>query len=97
MSMSNYPKWLLGLAFINLIPSLLSVFFLFGGVRPFGSSSSMPVDMMLFAMTQLLWLLPIAAFFFGLDRWMRGYNRMSILVLLTGIGLTITDVLLLFG
>ncbi|MBR1838499.1 MAG: hypothetical protein IJ786_02980 [Bacteroidaceae bacterium] len=61
--MNLYPKWLLGLAGINLLSILLSVFFLFGGVHPFGSSSDTAVNFLYYVATQLIWLLPIGAFF----------------------------------
>ena len=63
--MSNFPKWLLALAGTNLIPILLCPFFLFGGLHPFGTSEYTIVAFLLYVLTQLLWLIPIGAFFLG--------------------------------
>ncbi|MBR6926380.1 MAG: hypothetical protein IKH52_04140 [Bacteroidaceae bacterium] len=61
--MSLYPKWLLALAGANLLSVLLSVFYLFGGVQPLGTSENGLIRFLLFLTTQLLWLAPIVCFF----------------------------------
>ena len=54
--MSDFPKWLLALAGISLLPVLLSPFYLFGA-SPFGTSDSAFLRFLLYICTQLLWLL----------------------------------------
>ena len=95
--MREFPKWLLALAFLCLVPVFLSVFFLFGGVHPFGRAGGGLSGVALYFLTQFLWVLPVVAFFLGLDRWRRGYERLGLCILLAGLALTIADVFLLFG
>lgn len=75
--MSDFPKWLLALAGISLLPVLLSPFYLFGA-SPFGTSDSSFVRFLLYVITRLLWLLPLLLFFFSLDLYRRGYERAGI-------------------
>lgn len=76
-NVSDFPKWLLALAGISLLPVLLSPFYLFGAA-PFGSSDNGFVRFLLYMATQLLWLLPLVLFFFSLDYYRRGFERFGI-------------------
>lgn len=82
--MSDFPKWLLGLAGLSLIPLLLCPLFLFGGQHPFGTSGNAVVNFLLYLLTQLLWLAPTAMFFVSLDVWRRGFQRAGIALALLG-------------
>lgn len=75
--MSDFPKWLLALAGISLLPVLLSPLYLFGA-HPFGVAGSGWARFLLYLTTQLLWLVPLLLFFFSLDFYRRGYERIGI-------------------
>ena len=64
--MSEFPKKILALAALSLIPLLLAPLFLFGA-QPFGTAESKFGAFLLYLATHLLWVLPIASFFVGLD------------------------------
>lgn len=72
------------MAFAELIPALLCPLYLFGGAAPWGTSDSAFVRFLLYLLTQVLWLLPVFAFFFGLDIYRRGWKRYGIAIVLTG-------------
>ncbi len=95
--MEQYPKWLLALAFPCLLPVLLSIFFLFGGLRPFGRSEHIVVDFILFLAANLLWILPVLLFFAGLYAFGRTYERLSIGLLTVGMLLTALDIWLVMA
>jgi hypothetical protein len=86
---SDFPKWLLALAGISLLPVLLSPFYLFGA-SPFGTSDSTFLRFLLYICTQLLWLLPLLLFFFSLDLYRRGFER-------AGISLAVCSALIAVG
>lgn len=68
--MDQYPKWFLALNFPNVIIALgTMVFFLFGGIHPFGTVDSMFWNFLIYIFTQLLWVLPCGLFFFSLMSW----------------------------
>lgn len=69
--MRDFPRWLLALSFVSLVPLLLCPLFLFGA-HPFGTSESTFVSFLLYVLTQLLWLVPIVLFFTGLELYRRG-------------------------
>ena len=92
--MSDFPKWLLALAGVSLVPVLLSPLYLFGAT-PFGTSDSSLVQFLLYCATQLLWLLPLVLFFVSLDRYRRGFERIGIAVLLCGAAITAAGCVLL--
>ena len=94
--MSLYPKWLLALASINLLSLLLSVFYLFGGVQPFGTSYNGMVRFLLYVVAQLLWLLPVGCFFGSLRAHDHGHPVLAALVALAGIGTGCAGLVLLF-
>lgn len=93
--MKEFPKYLLALAFFNCLPVLLSVFFLFGGVHPFGLTANKWINMLFYLLTNLLWIVPIATFFVGLNESRRGYDLRATLILLIGVAFTIYDIVLL--
>ncbi|MBR1645125.1 MAG: hypothetical protein IJ684_07135 [Bacteroidales bacterium] len=93
--MKEFPRHILLMAFLCLIPALLSVFFLFA-LQPFGTSQNGLVRFLLYLLTQLLWLLPTCAFFAGLDRYRRGFPRAAYAILAAGLLLTAVDITLLF-
>ena len=92
--MSEFPKKILALAALSLIPLLLAPLFLFGA-QPFGTAESKFGAFFLYLATQLLWVLPIASFFVGLDYYLRGFERIGIAVLLCGAAITATGCVLL--
>ncbi len=77
--MSDFPKWLLALAGVSLLPVLLSPLYLFGAT-PFGTSDYRLVQFLLYCATQLLWLLPLVLFFVSLDYYRRGFERAAVAV-----------------
>lgn len=63
------------LAGANLWPAVACPFFLFGGLHPFGESSSVWVEGILYFLTNLLWIVPTLAFFASLELYRRGWER----------------------
>ncbi len=94
--MADFPKWLLALAGVSLLPTLLSPFFLFGAM-PFGTGSSRFTQFLLYLATQLLWLLPLLLFFCSLDRYRRGYERIGIGLAIAGACISLLGLLLILG
>lgn len=92
--MNEFPKRLLALAFFNLIPALLSVFFLFGGAT-IGHSSNRFFAFLLYLMSNLLWVFPVSTFFAGLNEFRRGYETRSLVLLIAGALFTVGDMLFL--
>jgi len=73
--MQGFPKWLLVAAFACAALGLIeSIFFLFGGLAPFGKG------LLAYALTQLIWLLPISAFFVGLRQWDHRRKTLAVLI-----------------
>lgn len=95
--MQGFPKSLLALAFFNLIAVLLSVFFLFGGMHIFGVSENGCVNVLLYVADQLLWLLPVTAFFASLKLYDYDKKALSYICATAGCLLTLFDCYLLFG
>lgn len=93
--MNDFPKWLLALAGTNLIPILLCPFFLFG-LQPFGTSDSGLVRFLLYLLTNLLWIIPIALFFVGLTLYRRCFEVPAVVVAVIGLLFTVADIWLLF-
>ncbi|WP_347719363.1 hypothetical protein [uncultured Alloprevotella sp.] len=92
--MNEFPKHLLALAFFNLIPALLSVFFLFGGAT-IGYSPNAILSFLFYFLSNLLWIIPVSTFFFGLNEFRRGYEKRSLALLIGGSLFTIGDILFL--
>lgn len=93
--MSDFPKWLLALAGTNLIPVLLSPFFLFGGLAPFGESDNGVIAFLLYVLSNLLWIVPLILFFVGLDLYRRLFEWLGIAVNVVGALLTAVDIWLI--
>lgn len=91
--MKDYPKWLLALAFLNIIPVFLSVFFLFGGLFKAPSSWGAFIGLLIYLLVNLLWVLPIVAFFIGLNDYRRGLKKRGTAILVLGNLLTLLDIL----
>ena len=91
--MKDYPKWLLALAFLNIIPVFLSVFFLFGGLFKAPSSWGTFIGLLIYLLVNLLWILPILAFFIGLNDYRRGFQKRGTAILVLGNLLTLLDIL----
>lgn len=72
--MSDFPRPLLVLAFVSIIPLLLSPLYLFGA-HPFGTGGNAFVRFLLYLLTQLLWFVPLVLFFVSLDQYRRGWTR----------------------
>lgn len=86
---------MLALAGVNLLPVVLSMFYLFGAT-PFGTSESSFIRFLLYVLTQMLWLVPLLLFFFSLDLYRRGYEHIGITLASIGCLITITGTILLF-
>lgn len=68
--MSQYPKWFLTLNFPNIIiPMIVMIFYMFGGVHPFGDVDNFFWSFVIYIFTQLLWIVPIILFFISLLSW----------------------------
>lgn len=93
--MKDFPKWMLALAGTNLIPILLCPFYLFG-LQPFGTSESGTVRFLLYLLTNLLWIVPIALFFVSLTLYRRYYVLPAVTVAVIGLLFTVADIWLLF-
>ena len=91
--MKDYPKWLLALAFLNIIPVFLRVFFLFGGLFKAPSSWGTFIGLLIYLLVNLLWILPILAFFIGLNDYRRGFQKRGTAILVLGNLLTLLDIL----
>lgn len=82
--MSEFPKWLLALAALSLIPTLCCPLFLFGG-KSLGSEASGFVSFLLYLVLQALWIVPAVSFFVGLDAWRRGYEKRGVIINVLGL------------
>lgn len=87
--MFDLPKWLLGLAFFNVLSLLSSVFLLFGAYMPFGYLESGVLRVLTYVLLQLMWVLPIVAFFAGIMCYDYGHRRLGVLILVAGNLLTL--------
>ncbi len=93
--MKDFPKWMLALAGVNLLPLLIAPFYMFGGLHPFGTTEWAVVNFLLYLLTNLIWLVPIWLFFVSLDFYRRGFERTGIAIAVGGILLTAVSGLLL--
>lgn len=75
--MSDYPKWLLALAGVSLLPLLACPLYIWGA-QPFGTSDSHFIRFLLSILTQLLWVVPLALFFVSLELYRRGWEYAGI-------------------
>lgn len=95
--MSLYPKWLLAVAGVNLLALLVSVFFLFGGLTPFGTSEYKVVRFLLYLCTNLLWVVPVLCFFGSLTLYGRGRRLLGVGTALLGWGCLAASLAILFA
>lgn len=95
--MSDFPKWLLALSGTNLIPILVCPLFLFGGLKPFGTTDYAVVNFLLYMLVQLLWLVPTLLFFLSLHLWRKCYELPAIVIAVIGLLFTVADILLLLN
>jgi len=77
--MSDFPKWLLGLAFISIVPVLVSPFYLFAA-PDFVNRQSGVGGLLLYVLVQLLWIVPLVLFFVSLDQYRRGFTRRGVAI-----------------
>lgn len=96
--MNQYPKWLLALIFPGvIIPAGTMIFYLFGGVRPFGSSDHWFWDFMLYLLPQLLWVVPVISFFLSLFLWGWMREKAAIFTGIVGLIISIASVFILIA
>lgn len=93
--MSDFPKWLLALAGINLLPLIVCPLFLFGDFHPFGTSDIGIANFLLYLLTNLLWVIPALIFFGSLELYRRCYELPAIVLAVLGVLLTVGDFILL--
>lgn len=93
--MSDFPKWLLALAGTNLVPILISPLFMFGGLRPFGTTEYAVINFLLYLLVQLLWIAPIGLFFLSLHLWRECFELPAIVLAVIGMLITLSDIILL--
>lgn len=82
--MSDFPKWLLALAGINLLPLVACPFYIFAAPT-FGTTPGTLANLLSFIGVQLLWIVPLCLFFAGLDRYRRGYERLGVALIVLGL------------
>lgn len=85
--MKDFPRWMLALAFTCLVPVFICPVYLFGGLRLFGSTDYTLVNFLLYLLQNLLWVVPIGAFFLSLDFYRRGFERIGVAIAILGIAL----------
>lgn len=83
--MKDFPRWMLALAFTCLVPILICPLYLFGGLHLFGTTNYTLVNFLLYLLQNLLWVVPIGAFFLSLDLYRRGFERMGVAIAILGI------------
>ena len=87
--MYDLPKWLLALAFFNVLSLVSSIFLLFGAYMPFGYLESGVLRFLSYLLLQLLWVLPLASFFVGIKCYDYRHRALGVSVLLAGNALTL--------
>ena len=93
--MDQYPKWFLALNFPNvIIPLGTMIFFMFGGVHPFGDVENWFWSFMIYMFCQLFWIAPIALFFASSVAW--GWIREKMSLVLCAFGWIINLVAIYF-
>ena len=95
--MRQFPWWMLALAFLNLWPAVACPLFLFGGLHPFGTSTSAWLNGLLYVLTNLLWVAPVLVFFLSLDLYRRGWEWQGACVATVGQLLTVAMGFWVFG
>lgn len=83
--MSQYPKWFLAINFPNIIIAMITMmFFMFGGVHPFGDVDSWFWSFMIYLFNQLFWIIPVASFFISVVSWGWMREKLAIITSLCG-------------
>lgn len=94
--MNQYPKWFLALIFPNvIIPIGTMIFYVFGGVTPFGQPDSHVFRFLLYLLMQLFWVLPVCSFFLSLFLWGNTFERAAIGTGVIGLLVSLTSIALL--
>ena len=93
--MKEFPKKILALAFFNLIALFLSIFFLFGGLLSPKNEVGDFVRLLIYIGVQLLWILPVASTFIGLNLYRLGFPKRSFAILIAGSLMTLGCIVLL--
>lgn len=73
---------------------VLMIFYMFGGVHPFGDFDNFFWSFMLYALTQMLWIFPLVLFFASVIAW--GGIRERLAVILASVGWIINIVAIYF-
>jgi hypothetical protein len=95
--MKDFPKWLLALAFVCIVPLFVSPFYLFGAITLVATPDNGVLRFGAYVLQNLLWLAPILCFFVGLDRYRRGFHKSGVAVVGIGVALTVAAVLTVTG
>lgn len=95
--MSQYPKWFLALNFPNVIIGLVTMlFFMFGGIHPFGDVENMFWSFIIYLFCQIFWIAPIILFFVSVLSWGWMRERLAIFTALAGWAINITAICIVF-
>ncbi len=77
--MEQYPKWFLALNFPNVVIAMvLMIFYMFGGIHPFGDVDNWFYSFIIYIFNQLLWISPIVLFFVSIFSWGWCRERLAI-------------------
>ena len=83
--MDQYPKWFLALNFPNvLIAAILMIFFMFGGIHPFGNVDSTMGSFLIYILNQIFWIAPILLFFASILSWGWAREKSAIAMAVAG-------------
>lgn len=93
--MKEFPKKILLPAFFNLTALFISVFFLFGGVLSPNNDVGDFLRIIIYIGAQMLWIMPIASSFIGLNQYRLGYPKRSFVILIAGSLMTLGCIVLL--
>lgn len=95
--MSQYPKWFLALNFPNIIIAMMTmIFFMFGGIHPFGDVDNWFWSFVIYMFCQLFWILPIALFFVSVLSWGWIRERLALVTCSFGWAINITALLIIY-
>lgn len=95
--MSQYPKWFLALNFPNVIIALITmIFFMFGGIHPFGDVDNWFWSFLIYLFCQLFWVAPVFLFFVSVLSWGWMREKLAIVTALAGWAINITALAIVF-
>lgn len=95
--MKEFPILLRILAGLCLVPVLWGMsFYMFGAVMPFGTSQNAMLRLLLYLVSQTLWIIPVAMFFVSLNEYRRGYTTRSYCYAVLGVAVGIVSLALLW-